>query len=226
MQLFYIPSEDNNIIGGDEFKHCIKVLRKKKNDKIFFTDGKGNLYSSYIDKINKDNCHLNKIQKIKSVEKTIELEVAISLIKSQSRLEWMVEKLSEIGVSSISFITTKHSERKKLKHQRLIKKTISALKQCKSLFLTELNETVSLNNLIRIHRDTDNKFFADIDYNKKFNTPLVGKKCLLIIGPEGDFSEKEKKLMDDNGFKKMSLGNNILRTETAAIVGGYLLKNF
>ena len=80
--------------------------------------------------------------------------------------------------------------------------------------------------MIRIHRDTDNKFFADIDYNKKFNTPLIGKKCLLIIGPEGDFSEKEKKLMDDNGFKKMSLGNNILRTETAAIVGGYLLKNF
>ena len=77
-----------------------------------FTDGKGNLYSSHIDKINKDNCHLNKIKKIKSVEKTIELEVAISLIKSQSRLEWMVEKLSEIGVSSISFITTKHSEKK------------------------------------------------------------------------------------------------------------------
>ena len=52
MQLFYIPSEDNNIIGGDEFKHCIKVLRKKKNDKVLFTDGKGNLYSSHIDKIN------------------------------------------------------------------------------------------------------------------------------------------------------------------------------
>ena len=225
MQLFYIPREDNNIIGGDEFKHCIKVLRKKKNDKILFTDGEGNLYSSHIDKINEHYCNLNKIKKIKSVEKTIELEVAISLIKSQSRLEWMVEKLSEIGVCSISFVITRYSERKKLKYQRLIKKTISALKQCKSLFLTELNETVSFDNFIRQHRDTDNKFYADIDYNKKFNSSLKGKKNLLVIGPEGDFSENEKELMSDNGFKKISLGNNILRTETAAVVGGYLLKN-
>tara|TARA_B100001029_G_C15042871_1_gene444913 strand:+ start:1165 stop:1845 length:681 start_codon:yes stop_codon:yes gene_type:complete len=226
LQLFYIPKNKYTTLEGEEFFHCIKVLRKKETDKIFFTDGSGNLFSSIIKKINKHSCELDNIEKIKSIQKENNIEVAVSIIKSQNRLEWMVEKLSEIGISRITFVLSENSEKKKLKYDRIIKKTISALKQCNSLFLTDIQELILLEDYLKKTSNIKNKFFADLNSNNIFKKPINKEKSLILIGPEGDFSNTEKDLILKNNFKSISLGSSILRTETAAIVGGFMLRNF
>ncbi len=225
LQLFYITKNKYSTLDGEEFYHCIKVLRKKETDKIFFTDGCGNLFSSTIKKINKNSCELDNIEKIKSIQKKSKIEVAVSIIKSQNRLEWMVEKLSEIGICEISFILSENCEKKNLKYNRLKKKTISALKQCNSLFLTQIKELVTLEDYLKKTSKIKNKFFGDINSNNIFNKPTNKDKSILLIGPEGDFSKKEKDLIFKNKFKNISLGSSILRTETAAVVGGFMLRN-
>tara|TARA_B100000579_G_C22663276_1_gene771991 strand:+ start:262 stop:942 length:681 start_codon:yes stop_codon:yes gene_type:complete len=226
LQLFYIPKNKYTTLEGEEFFHCIKVLRKKETDKIFFTDGSGNLFSSIIKKINKHSCELDNIEKIKSIQKENNIEVAVSIIKSQNRLEWMVEKLSEIGISRITFVLSENSEKKKLKYDRIIKKTISALKQCNSLFLTDIQELILLEDYLKKTSNIKNKFFADLNSNNILKKPINKEKSLILIGPEGDFSNTEKDLILKNNFKSISLGSSILRTETAAIVGGFMLRNF
>ncbi len=226
MQLFYISKNKYNTLEGEEFYHCIKVLRKKEADKIFFTDGCGNLFSSIIKKIKKHSCELDNIEKIKSIQKKKNIEVAVSIIKSQNRLEWMVEKLSEIGISEISFVLSENSEKKNLKYNRLKKKTISALKQCNSLFITQIKELVQLEDYLKQTSNIKNKFFADLNSNNIFKKPINKEKSIILIGPEGDFSNTEKDLILKNNYKSISLGSSILRTETAAIVGGFMLRNF
>ena len=122
MQLFYTPNPKSNILDGEEFYHCVKSLRKKVGDIIFTTDGKGNLFKTKIEKIEKKSCYLEKKEKIKSLTQNKINHISISLIKSQNRIDWMVEKLTEIGVNEITFILSQNCERKSLNYERLNKK--------------------------------------------------------------------------------------------------------
>ena len=129
MQLFYTPNPKSDILDGDEFYHCVKSLRKKEGDIIYTTDGKGNLFKSKIEKIEKILCYLGKKEKVKSISQKKINHISICLIKSQSRIDWMIEKLTEIGINEISFITSKNCERKKLNYDRLNKKIIPSIYQ-------------------------------------------------------------------------------------------------
>ena len=226
MQLFYTPNPKSDILDGDEFYHCIKSLRKKEGDVIYTTDGKGNLFKTKIEKIEKSLSYLEKKEKIKSISQKKTNHVSICLIKSQSRIDWMVEKLTEIGINEISFITSKNCERKKLNYDRLNKKIISAAKQCNSLFLPKVNEIISLDRFLDKTKSNDNKFFADLESKNKLKTYGDNLNSLLIIGPEGDFTKEEKEKIKGFEFRSITLGNQILRSETAAVVGGYLLREF
>ncbi len=226
MQLFYTPNPKSDILDGDEFYHCIKSLRKKEGDVIYTTDGKGNLFKTKIEKIEKSLSYLEKKEKIKSISQKKTNHVSICLIKSQSRIDWMVEKLTEIGINEISFITSKNCERKKLNYDRLNKKIISAAKQCNSLFLPKVNEIISLDRFLDKTKNNDNKFFADLESKNKLKTYGDNLNSLLIIGPEGDFTKEEKEKIKGFEFRSITLGNQILRSETAAVVGGYLLREF
>ena len=110
MQLFYTSNPNATILEDDEFFHCTKVLRNRENDNIFLTDGRGNLFESKILKIKKNHCEIKKLKKIKTIKKNNTNHVVCSIIKSQNRLEWMIEKLTEIGIDEITFISTKYSE--------------------------------------------------------------------------------------------------------------------
>lgn len=224
MQLFYTPNPKSDFLDGDEFYHCIKSLRKKEGDIIYTTDGKGNLFKTKIEKIKKSLCYLEKKEKIKSISQNKTNNVSICLIKSQSRIDWMVEKLTEIGINEISFITCKNCERKKLNYDRLNKKIISAAKQCNSLFLPKINEIISLNQFLDKTKNIDNKYFADIESNYKLKIYGDNLNSLILIGPEGDFTKDEKENIKRYGYTSITLGDQILRSETAAVVGGYLLK--
>ena len=226
MQLFYTPNPKSDILDGDEFYHCIKSLRKKEGDVIYTTDGKGNLFKTKIEKIEKSLSYLEKKEKIKSISQKKTNHISICLIKSQSRIDWMVEKLTEIGINEISFITSKNCERKKLNYDRLNKKIISAAKQCNSLFLPKVNEIISLDQFLDKTKNNDNKFFADLESKNKLKTYGDNLNSLLIIGPEGDFTKEEKEKIKGFEFRSITLGNQILRSETAAVVGGYLLREF
>ena len=225
MQLFYTSNPNSNYLDKDEFYHCIKVLRNKKNKNIHLTDGKGNLYESKILNISKQKCEIELPKKIKSEKQKIISHIVIAPTKSYNRIEWAVEKLTEIGINKISFICTNNSERRELKVERLQKKSISAMKQSKSLFKPVIENIISLNKLLEKYKNYENKFVADIKSNKTLNKTKVVGNSIFLIGPEGDFTSEEMKKISINGFSKITLGNKILRTETAAIMAGYLIKN-
>ena len=225
MQLFYTSNPNSNYLDKEEFYHCIKVLRNKKNKKIHLTDGKGNLYESKILNISKQKCEIELPKKIKSEKQKIISHIVIAPTKSFSRIEWAVEKLTEIGINKISFIYTNNSERRELKVERLQKKSISAMKQSKSVFKPVIENIISLNNLLEKYEKYENKFVADIKSKKTLNKIKTEGNSIFLIGPEGDFTTEEMKKISINGFSKITLGNKILRTETAAIMAGYLIKN-
>ena len=225
MQLFYTSNPNSNYLDKDEFYHCIKVLRNKKNKKIHLTDGKGNLYESKILNISKQKCEIELPKKIKSEKQKIISHIVIAPTKSYNRIEWAVEKLTEIGINKISFICTNNSERRESKVERLQKKSISAMKQSKSLFKPVIENIISLNKLLEKYKNYENKFVADIKSNKTLNKIKVVGNSIFLKGPEGDFTSEEMKKISINGFSKITLGNKILRTETAAIMAGYLIKN-
>ena len=223
MQLFYTSNPNATILEADEFFHCTKVLRNREKDMIYLTDGKGNLYESEILKIKKNQCDIRSIQKIKTLKKNKKNHVVISVIKSQNRLEWMVEKLTEIGIDEITFISTKHSEKSNINYKRIDKKIISALKQCKSLFKPKINKLISVNDFLKYDFETSNKYIADLSSKIEMKKNKNHIDSLIIIGPEGDFSKEELEDFKKKGYQKISLGNQVLRSETAAVVGGYLL---
>jgi len=223
LQLFYTSNPSSTVLEADEFFHCTKVLRNRENDIIFLTDGKGNLYESKILKIKKNHCDLKKLKKIKTIKKIQRTHVVLSTIKSQNRLEWMVEKLTEIGIDEITFISTTNSERSNINYERVDKKIISALKQCKSLFKPKINELISINEFLKNDYGTSNKYIADLTSKIEMKKNKKDKNSLIIIGPEGDFTKNEIDIFNQNGYKKITLGNQVLRSETAAVIGGYLL---
>ena len=223
MQLFYTSNPDATILEGDEFFHCTKVLRNRENDNIFLTDGRGNLFESKILKIKKNHCEIKKLKKIKTIKKNNTNHVVFSIIKSQNRLEWMIEKLTEIGIDEITFISTKNSERSNINYNRIDEKIISALKQCKSLFKPKINELISLNEFLKNDYKTSNKYVADLSSKIEMKKNNNDKNSLIVVGPEGDFSKEELEILNKKGYQKISLGNQVLRSETAALVGGYLL---
>jgi len=225
LQLFYTSNPNSNYLDKEEFYHCIKVLRNKKNKKINLTDGKGNLYESKILNISKQKCEIELPKKIKNEKQKIISHIVIAPTKSFSRIEWAVEKLTEIGINKISFIYTNNSERRELKVERLQKKSISAMKQSKSLFKPVIENIISLNNLLEKYEKYENKFVADIKSKKTLNKIKTEGNSIFLIGPEGDFTTEEMKKISINGFTKITLGNKVLRTETAAIMAGYLIKN-
>ncbi len=188
------------------------------------TDGLGNLFQSKIIKINRNDCLIEEPKKIKTEKRDKIVQLVVSPTKSMNRNEWMTEKLSEIGVSIISFIYTNNSERRKIKIDRIERKTISAMKQSKSLFKPKIEEIISLDLFLKKEISIKNKYFADIQSSIKISSSR-NEDSIIIVGPEGDFRNDEKIRIKEKGFKGVSLGNQIYRTETAAVLSAYTLSN-
>ena len=135
----------------------------------------------------------------------------------------MIEKLTEIGIDEITFISTKYSERSNINYKRIDKKIISALKQCKSLFKPKVNELISLNEFLKNEYKKSNKYVADISSKIEMKKNNNNENSLILVGPEGDFSKEELEILNKKGYQGISLGNQVPRSETAALISGYLL---
>ncbi len=228
MQLFYNPNINNNesyfTFDKTESKHIVKVLRKQKGDTVYITNGKGILFESILINSDEKKCQVS----IKSFQKETEslnynLHIAIAPTKNIQRLEWFLEKATEIGITEITPILCKHSERKIIKKERLEKVLISAMKQSLKYTLPKLNEMISFSEFIKTNQ-SKNRFIAHCIDNEKYRLKqtlqLVKPKenITILIGPEGDFSLTEITFALNNKFKAVSLGNSRLRTETAGVV--------
>ena len=224
MQLFYnseIKKSDLTFFfDKEESKHIVKVLRKKEGGKIFITNGLGYLFESEIIMASEKKCEV-KITKETFQEPTaFYTHIAVAPTKMNDRLEWFLEKATEIGIHEITPIICDHSERKVYKIDRAEKIIQAAMKQSLHFYLPKINEPVSLSQFVKSKIDGQ-KFIAHCEETDKKsfkNEVIKDEKITILIGPEGDFSTKEINLAIDNNFIPVTLGNTRLRTETAALV--------
>ncbi|MGX7666584.1 16S rRNA (uracil(1498)-N(3))-methyltransferase [Flavobacterium pedocola] len=224
MQLFYNPDINSTStefsFDKEESKHIVKVLRKKESDILHVTNGLGFLFKTEIILASEKKCTV-KIVETKT-EKATEfyLHLAVAPTKMNDRFEWFLEKATEIGIHEITPIICDHSERKVIKTERFDKIIQSAMKQSLQYFLPKLNEPISFKEFIN-QKHEGNLFIAHCEEtDKKLLKEAIrpNEKYTLLIGPEGDFSEKEIKTALENNYIPVSLGNTRLRTETAAVV--------
>jgi 16S rRNA (uracil1498-N3)-methyltransferase len=224
MQLFYNPNIDETTesfsFDKEESKHIIKVLRKKDTDILFVTNGFGLLFKTEITLASDNKCTVQ----ILSVEKTepskFQLHLAVAPTKMNDRYEWFLEKATEIGIHEITPIICDRSERKVVNRERFEKILLTAMKQSNVLFLPKLNEAISFKEFVK-QKSEGLQLIAHCEETDKKSLKSVLKpneNVTLLIGPEGDFSEKEIALALENDYVPVSLGNTRLRTETAAVV--------
>ena len=224
MQLFYNPtiSDASDFISFDkeESKHIIKVLRKKDTDILFVTNGLGFLFETEITLASDTKCTVKIISVQQPIAPKYHLHLAVAPTKMNDRYEWFLEKATELGISEITPIICDHSERKQIKTDRFDKIIQSALKQSNQFYLPKLNEPIAFKDFMKLKNNGLQLIAHCEETNKKSLKDVIkpNENATILIGPEGDFSEKEIQLAIENNYIPVSLGNTRLRTETAAIV--------
>lgn len=227
MNLFYQPliPEGIHYLDAVESKHCTKVLRKKNGDRIQITDGKGFLYHAIITNADAGKCTFDTVGKVEGPRRDYHIHIAISPVKNDDRLEWFVEKAVEIGVDEITLIECHHTERSRVKTERLTNLAISAMKQSLKWTLPTISGPVKLSGLLASTTATK-RFIAHVDPSNPVHLIKLApahSDYLILIGPEGDFSPDELESALDHGFQKVSLGTSRLRTETAGLAACHIL---
>lgn len=222
MHVFYTPNiQTSNELPEEEAQHCTRVLRLNAGDEITLTDGKGCFYKAVITAATNKRC-------LVTIKETLpqpplwpcHLHIAMAPTKNMDRNEWFAEKATEIGFDELTFLNCRYSERKVIKDERIEKILVSAIKQSLKARLPKLNEMMDFEPFITQPFEGQ-KFIAHCYEGEK---PLLkeilkpGEDALVLVGPEGDFSEEEVRKAVEQGFIPISLGKSRLRTETAALV--------
>ena len=214
----------NFTFDKSESRHISKVLRKNVGSQITITNGKGLEWKGEITSILNQKVEAKKITSLMHSNKKKHIHLAVAPTKSNDRMEWLIEKVTEIGISSITPILCDHSERKIIRKERLIKIAISALKQSQQFFLPEINSMMTFKKYIKNINHPG--LIAHCGKSSKIelkNYNWESEQIHLLIGPEGDFSLKEIKDAISAKLIPVSLGQQRLRTETASILGSHIL---
>jgi len=226
----YDPSSPGIVLDEETSRHIVQVLRMKKGEKLNLTDGKGGLLTCVIVEDHKKHCTVSietKIHKPKSKNTCV---IGISLLKNPNRFEWFLEKASEIGVDEIIPLICERTEREKFRHERLHTILVSAMIQSQQCWLPVLHEPIAYELLFRQEEvaNIPDRFIAHCAEGEKANlgnsvyhSSLPG---IILIGPEGDFTNREIDLALRHQFKPVSLGQTRLRAETAGVVAASILK--
>lgn len=225
--IFYAPQiKQTAELPEQESRHCVRVLRMRSGESLKITDGKGGLYEAALLDANPQQCTIKILKEISQKKSwNIHIHIAFAPTKSNDRTEWFVEKATEIGVDIMTPLNCRFSERKSIKLGRLQKVAIAAMKQSQKAFLPKIDEMWEFENFI-LQPFNGQKFIAhcyDTDktqFSKKYHK---NENALILIGPEGDFSEEEVQKAIKNGFQPISLGEERLRTETACLVATHTI---
>lgn len=225
VRFFYVPDAANcTELPEEEATHALRVLRLKAGDEMMLMDGKGNYYRAEVTLAHTHHC-CYAIKEVLPQERQWKgsVHLAIAPTKMMDRIEWMVEKAVEIGVDELSFLDCQFSERRVIKLPRIEKIVISAVKQSRKAWMTQVNEIKSFDDFINTI-STEHKYIAHC-YDEIPRTYLFDElrlssdtcDAVVMIGPEGDFSIDEVRRAMDKGFKSVHLGTSRLRTETAGL---------
>lgn len=226
MQLFYAPDLEPPVhtLDEEESRHCIRVLRLGRGDWIHLTDGRGNLYRAEIIEADPRRCTVRVVETQSEFERMpYRLVMAVAPTKNPDRFEWFLEKATEVGVTRIIPLETAHSERRSFKPQRGEKVITAAMKQSLKAYRPELRPLTTFREAVLQPFDGQ-RFLAHCaparrPEGKRYLPQAVraGSNVEVFIGPEGDFSSEEIDLALAHGFVEITLGDQRLRTETAAL---------
>jgi 16S rRNA (uracil1498-N3)-methyltransferase len=219
---FFTPdlSQMQLVLDEETSRHVVQVLRMKSGDRLLLTDGNGNTAEAEIEEAHKKRCLVRVISRDFQPRPSHQLTIAVSLIKNSSRFEWFVEKATELGVARIIPMICERTEREKFRSDRYINISRSAMLQSKQSWLPVLEEPQDFTDLVRTsnhhqrfiaHCADDEKQMLHSAYD------LWLESHIILIGPEGDFTQGEIDIAKEHGFVPVSLGRTRLRTETAAI---------
>lgn len=238
MDFFFVEPRDVQghvaILRGDEFKHLSRVLRKKEGERITLIDGEDHAYEAIIESIGSSEtiCEIVEV-KHRFNETKIDVTLAVSLLRNPARFDVLVEKATELGVRTIIPMTCERTVPRSDKHNRLEKIALAAMKQCGRSWLPRVQPLASFNSVVE---RAGGFALRLIPHEKTEQSQFIGAvlqhhpdaaSALIVIGPEGGFSEEEMKLAIEKGLVPISLGPRRLRAETAAIsalswvVGGW-----
>jgi 16S rRNA (uracil1498-N3)-methyltransferase len=214
-------------LSEETSKHCIQVLRMKEGEQLQLTDGEGNLFTAIIVTADKKSCEVKIETTIFELRDVSNVSIAISLLKNPSRLEWFMEKATEIGVKEIIPLTCDHTEKENFRYDRMNNILISAMLQSQQTWLPQLHQPIKFNAFINQEFDGLKLIAHCIEEEKQSLNDIVHqhKDKLILIGPEGDFSKPEIETALHHAFIPVTLGNTRLRSETAGIVAAVLLCN-
>ena len=225
VRFFYVPDAlASTELPSDEAMHALRVLRLQMGDEMMLMDGQGNYYRAEVTLAHTKHCLYEIKEQIPQQRQWQgHIHLAIAPTKMMERIEWMTEKAVEVGVDEISFLNCQFSERRLVKIPRLEKIMISAVKQSRKAWATQLDEIVTFDSFIQQHRE-GRKYIAHC-YEEVPRTYLFDELCQLsasddvtvLIGPEGDFSIEEVRRAVAAGYVSVHLGKSRLRTETAGL---------
>nr|WP_314866343.1 16S rRNA (uracil(1498)-N(3))-methyltransferase [uncultured Flavobacterium sp.] len=224
MQLFYNSTINETTetfsFDREESKHIIKVLRKKDGDILFVTNGLWFLFKTKIILASDSKCTVQIVSFEQAAPAPYQLHLAVAPTKMNDRYEWFLEKATEIGIQEITPIICDRSERKVINIERFEKIILSAMKQSNELYLPKLNPAISFKEFMKQKNEGLQLIAHCEETNKKTLKSILQSNTdvTILIGPEGDFSEKEIALALEQNYIPVSLGNTRLRTETAAVV--------
>ena len=230
MQLFYDPDlrEGTYELRAEEARHAARVLRKRTGDVLDLTDGRGGWFRGKITDIDKRTCWLDVSERARSPARADHrLTLLVAPTKNIDRFEFLLEKVTEIGIDEIRPFFSDHSERTRLRTDRLDRVLESAMKQSLRSWMPRLHEPVNLRDALESVQATD-RYLAYLGSTK---TPLLrdqsstGQDLVVAIGPEGGFSPEEAAFAREAGYQWVSLGPHRLRTETAAIAAVHALES-
>lgn len=228
MNIFYEPEINTETVhlNEEESGHAARVLRLKADDQIIVVNGKGFWCEAVFTKINARSCEVRIINSTCEFEKrNYNLHIAVAPTKNPDRLEWFVEKATEIGIDRITPLLCRYSERKNININRLGKIAIAAMKQSQKAYLPDIHDIITFNEFISVPFP-GRKFIAHCYPSEKTHLKDMiakGEDVLILIGPEGDFSREEINDAIQCGFQEISLGTSRLRTETAAIAACHIV---
>ena len=235
LPFFYIESFDASqqllTLNEETSKHVVQVLRMQAGEQLNLTDGKGNLLTAQITDAHKKHC----VVKIQTTNFTPQAprktRIAVSLVKNASRFEWFLEKATEIGITEIIPLLCDRTERQHFRYDRMKGILVSAMLQSQQTWIPVLHEPTKFEEALRLTHPSDEvlKLIAHCDETERKSiteilSEVEGANCIILIGPEGDFTTAEIDTAIAEGYKPVMLGETRLRTETAAVVAATLIK--
>jgi 16S rRNA (uracil1498-N3)-methyltransferase len=223
MQIFYVPGITGNscVMDENESRHCVRVLRMSKGDKVTIVDGQGGFFEGIITDPDPSACRIIITESSTGFGKRgYRLHMAVSPVKNQERFEWFIEKSVEFGIDEITPLICRFTEKQNVKTERINNIIISAMKQSLKAYRPLLNEPVRFSEFMACEYSGIKMIahcYPGYDLKNIGQVYEKGIDALILIGPEGDFSREEIDMALAGGFTGVSLGNSRLRTETAGI---------